>query len=219
MDLDNLKPKKFLGLGTHKLPHVGDLSKPFFVTIGCSLTEGRSLDYNKTWSSSLSRKINLEHVNLAMAGSSLDYQYDTLIRSENILNDAKFVVWMHTYPTRFHLTFLRHIIGDRLARRGHGRDLQYDNKYFEKIKKFVFLTKDKKVLHTNAWGYDNKMLLVIEKLICRNNKKYVLNRNGYLDRACDGEHAGPKSHEIIARDLYEYISQNFPDWCYNTRGI
>jgi hypothetical protein len=147
-----------------------------------------------------------------MSGSSLDYQYDKLARSENILNEAKFILWMHTYPTRWHLTLLSHIIGDKMAQRGIGGHLKYHTKHLEKIKKFVSLTKDSKVLHTNAWGYDTKTILAIKKLIIRNNRKYLLNRQGYLDRASDGLHAGPMSHESISRDMCAHIKKYFPNW-------
>ena len=213
MDLNSLKPKKFLSLGHHDLPHVGDLSQPYFVTIGCSFTAGNFLEYKDTWSHKLSHKIDMEHVNLAMAGSSMDYQYNTLTRAQKILENARFMVWMHTYPTRYHLNFLRYFIGDLLARRGMGGDLSYSQKTLEKIKRFTELTKDMKVLHTNAWGYDNKTKLVLEKIICRHNRKYLLNTHEYFDRASDNEHAGPKSHETLARDIHKHITEHFPTWC------
>ena len=92
MDLNPLKPKKFLSLGRHDLPHVGDLSRPYFITVGCSLTAGLCLDYKDTWSSALSKKLDMEHINLSMVGSSLDYQHHTLIKAERILKEARFVV-------------------------------------------------------------------------------------------------------------------------------
>ena len=213
MNLDILKPRKLLGLGWHDLPHVGDLSKPYFVTIGCSLTAGNFLAYEDTWSYKLSQKIDMEHVNLAMNGSSMDYQYDTLTKAQKILKDSRFMVWMHTYPTRYHLNFLRYFIGDRLARRGMGGDLSYSQKSFEKIKRFTELTKDMKVLHTNTWGYDKKTKLVLEKLICRENRKYLLNKHEFIDRARDNEHAGPRSHETLATDVHKHIMKYFPTWC------
>jgi hypothetical protein len=212
MDLNSLKPKKFLGLGHHDLPHVGDLSRPYFITVGCSLTAGLCLDYKDTWSARLCKKLNMEHINLAMDGSSLDYQYATIIQAENILKEARFVVWMHTYTKRYHLMHLRHIIGDRIARRGQARGLEYNEKCFKKIEKFVELARHKKILHTNTWGYDVKTKLVLEKLICRKNKKYMLNNHPWHDRATDGLHAGPTSHELLADDLHDHISRYFADW-------
>ena len=213
MNLDSLKPRKFLSLGRHDLPHVGDLTQPYFVTIGCSFTAGNFLEYKDTWSARLSQKLNLEHINLAMGGSSMDYQYKTLTSDQKILKDARFMVWMHTYPTRYHLNFLRHIIGDLLAQRGMGGDLSYSQKSLGKIKRFTELTKDMKVLHTNAWGYDKKTKLVLEKLICRQNRKYLLNKHEYIDRARDNTHAGPISHETLATDIHEHIMKYFPTWC------
>ena len=212
MDLNRLKPKKFLSLGRHDLPHVGDLSRPYFITVGCSLTAGLSLDYGETWSSILSKKLNMEHINLAMVGSSLDYQYHTLIKAEKILKEARFIVWMHTYTKRYHLMHLRHIIGDMLARRGQAKELQYNEKCFTKIEKFIELTKHKKILHTNTWGYDVKTKLALEKLVCRKNKKYMLNNHPWHDLASDDLHAGPTSHELLADDLHDHICRYFADW-------
>ena len=213
MNLENLKPRKFLSLGRHDLPHVGDLTQPYFVTIGCSFTAGNFLEYKDTWSARLSQKLNLEHINLAMEGSSMNYQYNTLTSAQKILKDARFMVWMHTYPTRYHLNFLRHIIGDPLARRGVGGDLPFSQKSLKKIKGFTELTKDMRVLHTNAWGYDKKTKLVLEKLICRQNRKYLLNKHEYIDRVRDNAHAGPISHETLATDIHEHIMKYFPTWC------
>ena len=130
---------------------------------------------------------------------------------KNVKN-AKFIIWMHTYPTRYHLTALRYIIGDKLARKGLNKNLTFSEKNLHKISKFVFLTKNKKILHTNAWGYDKKTKLAIEKTICRKNKKYFLNNDEYLDRATDGQHAGPKSHKSIANKIYQHIQNNFSNW-------
>jgi len=212
MDLNSLKPKKFLGLGHHDLPHVGDLSRPYFITVGCSLTAGTFLDYKDTWSARLSKKLNMEHINLAMAGSSLDYQYHTLIEAEKILKEARFVVWMHTYTKRYHLMRLRHIIGDMMARRGQAKPLEYNEKCFSKIQKFVDLTEHKNILHTNTWGYDVKTKIALEKVICRQNKKYILNEHPRHDYASDGQHAGPISHHLLADDLHHHITSYFAHW-------
>ena len=71
MDLNSLKPKKFLSLGHHDLPHVGDLGKDFFVAVGCSYTAGAGLRYTDTWASRLGKKLNMEHINLGLDGSSV----------------------------------------------------------------------------------------------------------------------------------------------------
>lgn len=212
-NINKLKPKKFLSLGHHDLPHVGDLTRPYFVTIGCSFTAGKFLEYKETWCSKLSKNLNLQHINLAMIGSSLDYQYNILIEAKKILDDSLFMIWMHTYPTRYHWNILRHIVGDKIARRGVGGNLEYTAKNLQKIKRFTDLTNDLDVLHTNAWGYDIKTKIAIDKTICRHNKKYLLNSHDYLDRASDDLHAGPKSHHILAVDIQKHIMKHFPTWC------
>ena len=77
-----LKPKKFLSLGRHNLRHIGDLSKPFFVTVGCSFTKGVALDYPDTWAHKISKLFNMEHINLGFSGSSIDYQLTLINKTE-----------------------------------------------------------------------------------------------------------------------------------------
>ena len=113
MKLPNLnifKPKKPLGLGYHELPHIGDLSKPFFITVGCSHTKGVSLDYSNTWTHKISKLLDMEHINLGFSGSSLEYQLSLIEKAETVLPQAKFILWMHTYPSRSHKFFLSNIL-------------------------------------------------------------------------------------------------------------
>jgi len=212
MNLDSIKPRKFLSLGRHDLPHVGDLTQPYFVTIGCSLTAGQYLRYEDTWSARLARKLKLEHVNLAWWGSSLDYQLDILSKANSVLTNSKFTVWMHTYPTRYHLQGLNVIIGDWYARCGGNKIQEFNSYTWSKIEKCVKKTADEKVLHSNCWGYDEKTKLMIKKKISTNNKKYLLNKHEWLDRASDGVHAGPISHQTISEDMYAHIKKYFQHW-------
>ena len=91
-NIDQLKPKKFFSLGRHELRHVGDLSKPFFITVGCSHTKGVSLTYSNTWANNIAKLFNMEHINLGFSGSSLEYQLSLIRRAENILPKAKFIL-------------------------------------------------------------------------------------------------------------------------------
>jgi hypothetical protein len=141
--LDTLKPRKFLSLGRYDLPHVGDISKPYFVTVGCSYSAGTALDYKDVWCNVLAKKLKLQHVNLSFPGSSLEYQHDKIVESEKILSDAKFIVWMQTHPVRSHRKFLSYFIGDRNARILF--DLTDDDvKTWHKIQKMYELVKHKK---------------------------------------------------------------------------
>ena len=122
-NIGQLKPKKFLSLGRHDLRHVGDLSKPFFVAIGCSATKGDELNYDDCWVKQLANKLNLEHINLGFTGASLEYQLDVYQKSRSILNNALFTVWMHPFAYRTHKFKLRNILGDRLCRIKFGNKL------------------------------------------------------------------------------------------------
>ena len=95
MHLGCLRPKKFLSLGSYNLPHIGEIkNKPYFITIGCSFGSGMFLTYQDTWSSILANKLNYEHINLSWEGSSLNYQYNTILKAEKLLKNAKFIIWM-----------------------------------------------------------------------------------------------------------------------------
>ena len=151
MNIDCLKPKKFLSLGHHDLPHVGDLEKDFFIAVGCSYTAGAGLEYTDTWASRLGEKLNMEHINLGLDGSSFEYQYDKIVECAKILPNHKFIIWMQTHPIRSHHNkFFSHIFGDLKSRimineqlfRGSTELLAQ----WDKVQKYVDLVKnDKKV--------------------------------------------------------------------------
>jgi hypothetical protein len=209
--LDTLKPRKFLSLGRYDLPHVGDISKPYFVTVGCSYSAGTALDYKDVWCNVLAKKLKLQHVNLSFPGSSLEYQHDKIVESEKILSDAKFIVWMQTHPVRSHRKFLSYFIGDRNARILF--DLTDDDvKTWHKIQKMYELVKHKKILITNSWHWNNKTKLLVENKICKKNKNYFFNKHEKIDVACDNLHAGPKSHLVLANELTAHILKHFPNW-------
>ena len=159
-NIGQLKPKKFLSLGRHDLRHVGDLSKPFFVAIGCSATKGDELNYDDCWVKQLANKLNLEHINLGFTGSSLEYQLDVYQKSRSILNNALFTVWMHPFAYRTHKFKLRNILGDRLCRIKFGNKLD-DIDTWHKIQKYVKTVYNDKVIITNCWGYNQKIKLLI----------------------------------------------------------
>jgi hypothetical protein len=210
-NLNKLKAKKFLSLGYHNLPHVGDLSKPFFITVGCSHTKGDALDYSDTWSSVISNLLGIEHINLGFEGSSLDYQLNVIEKAETVLPQAKFILWMHTYPLRGHKHLFSSILGDKLCRRQIVVDKlnNYNLTCWNKIKMYVDKVKDKKVLITNCWGYDSGINVLIQKKICNTNLKYFFNQEGWSDYATDNTHAGPESHKKLAKDWYGHITKHF----------
>ena len=209
--LDTLKPRKFLSLGRYDLPYVGDTSKPYFVTIGCSYSAGEALDYKDVWCNVLAKKLKLQHVNLSFGGSSLEYQHDKIIESEKILYDAKFIVWMQTHPERSHRKFLSYFIGDRNARVKF--DITDDDvRAWHKIQKMYDSVKYKKILITNCWHWNNKIKLLVENKICKKNKNYFFNKHEKIDVAYDNVHAGPKSHLVLANELTAHILKHFPNW-------
>jgi hypothetical protein len=208
LDLKVLQPKKILGLGRYPLPHKGDLSKPYFIAVGCSFTAGARIDYNDVWCNQLGSKLNLEHINLSYQGSSLEYQYEKILQSETILSNAKFILWMQTYPPRSHRFFLRDIIGDF-----YSRIIPPDKPIiWEKVEYYYNLVSHKKILITNCWGWDLKTKILLKAKICKKNKNYFFNKNNPIDYGSDNLHPGPKSHSILANDMYDHMTKHFSSW-------
>ena len=215
-NISQLKPKKFLSVGRHDLRHVGDLTKPFFVTVGCSFTKGVALDYPDTWAYKIGQLFNMEHINLGFSASSIDYQLSLINKTESILPQARFILWMHTYPSRSHKFFLSHILGDKLCRVQNENFLFYKNEIeqdysidsWNKIKAVVDKVKNKKVFMTNCWGYNQGIKILMKNKICKFNKNYFLNEDPWIDLASDNVHAGKKSNTKIAKDWFTHITKH-----------
>ena len=213
-NLNTLKPKKFLSLGRHPLAHIGDLTKPYFVTIGCSYTYGVGLNYEDTWSSKLANTLGLEHINLSFPGTSIEYQYEKILQAETILSKAKFIIWMQSSPVRSHRTSISFLIGDKSARIPVSITWD-DKKLWEKVRKFYDLCKNKKIIFINGWRWNKKIKLLLESKICKNNKNYFFNKYEPEDLAFDKLHPGPSSHLHLVHDLIPHITKHFSDWITN----
>ena len=214
MKLQNLKylqPRKFFNLGRHDLSHVGDTGKDYFVSLGCSFTYGVGLQYEDVWCNQLANKLQWEHVNLAWPGTSIEYQYDKLVKAEKLLENAKFIIWMQSPPIRSHRILASYIIGDRLARIPV-KTLWEDIDSWNKIQKFFDLSKNKKVLYTNSWHWNNKIKLLLKNKICDKNSQYFYNDDEPYDWANDGLHPGKKSHSKLANDWHAHIIEHFANW-------
>ena len=209
-NLNKLKVKKFLRLGHHDLPYVGDITKPFFVTVGCSHSTGLGVPYRNSWSNTIAEMFGLEHVNIAFEGSSIEYQFDRISKLDTVLPDYKFILWMHTYPVRSHNFALANVIGDSYSRIGHRILNEEYRKSFAKVKNFVE-SSHKKIMITNCWGYDDALKIMIRKEICSSNPRYFFNRNDYEDRGYDNIHAGANTQQRLAKDWHDHIVKHFPD--------
>jgi hypothetical protein len=215
MHIDTLKPRKFLSLGRYDLPHVGDLSRPYFVAVGCSVMAGSGVAYQKSWVSQVASRLGLQHVNLALEGSSLEYQYHKILESERVLKDAKFILWMQSPPIRNHRMMLRKIIGDKYARvRFHDqmyRTPDVVGRTWNKLKKFYHISNRKNIIFTNTWGWDGRLLLLLKSKIANKDKKYFVNDNQIIDRGHDGIHPGPATHNVLTDKIYGHIQTHYPE--------
>ena len=206
--IDKLLPTTFLNLRTRPTSHWGDITKPFFVTIGCSLTENTHIEYKDCWSAVLGRKLGLEHINIAFGGSCLEYQSEKVNQMWNILPHAKFCVWMQTYPIRKRRRWKW--LGDHLARNQHVLAYE-DPNTFQRQCAIIDQHMQENVLFTNCWGYDVPYMKALT-VKYKGNNKFFINTNNWIDRAGDNLHAGPRMHGEIGVQLYEHITKNFPQW-------
>ena len=215
MDINCLKPRKFLGVGRHELVHTGDLSKPYFVAVGCSVVTGTGIQYDDTWVNRLAEKLNLEHINLGLDGSSLEYQYDKILDAEKILTNAKFIIWMQSQPIRTHRLGLSKVLGDKLARVFLNDQLFRSpdqlGKLWQKVLKFYDLSKDKNIIYTNTWHWDPRLLLLLENKICKKDNRWIVNNFIQCDEGINDPHPGPKTHLLLAEKIHTHINTHFTE--------
>jgi hypothetical protein len=226
-ELDKLKATNWFNFGKRPLPYVGDLSKDFFVAVGCSFTAGTPWlkEYEMSWPAKLGKKLGLDHINIAFPGSSLEYQWNKIEESFKILPDARFIVWLGTLPERTHSKYNK-ILGDRFSRIMQDPKMLYHPKFsipfkkqFEKVKNFHDRCVDKNILMVNCWGYNGDVAKFLEKVLAKKSKHYLYNdRNSNPeDYADDKIHPGSKSHETLANLMFGHITKNFPNWL-NEKG-
>jgi hypothetical protein len=216
MNLSTLCPTTSFGFKKIELPHCGDLSKPYFVTIGCSNTAGTSeqdndikiLDYDCMWPSLVAQDLQMQHINIGFAGASVQYLNPKLKKSLTILSNAKFVLYMIPFPVRSHSRLF--FLDDHKKRRYH-TTLWREQKTLINIKNTVEMFSEDKVIFTNNWGYDPSMLESITALY-KKYPKFFVNRDTIIDRAEDDNHPGKKTHIEISKKLVAHIRKNFNDW-------
>lgn len=85
-----------------------ELDDDYFITFGCSNTEGIGLENKKTWPKLVSVETKFDVFNLGMASTSIDFQYyNTILLYNQILKTnriPKFVVYL--WPSSERTTFL-----------------------------------------------------------------------------------------------------------------
>jgi len=215
--LSMLMPRNFLGLGHKKLSHIGDLTKPYFVAVGCSVVGGDSLsvDYKDSWVNQVAAGIGMEHINLGFDGSSLEYQYEKIQQCEKILPDSKFILWMQSPPWRSHHMRFRNVIGDGLARIKLDSALYRNTEslaaQWRKLLAFYDLAKkNTKILFTNTWMWDAPLLYLLESKMRKTCSRYHVNTKDIIDRGKDGLHPGPDTHKHLATEMIQSVFTHFP---------
>tara|TARA_Y100001973_G_C5185186_1_gene327377 strand:- start:698 stop:1351 length:654 start_codon:yes stop_codon:yes gene_type:complete len=216
MNLKALCPTTSFGFKKTKLPHIGDLSKPYFVTVGCSNTAGTSeqdedikiLDYDCMWPSVVAQDLQMQHINIGFAGASVQYLNPKLKKGLKLLSNAKFVLYMIPFPIRSHskLFFL-----DDHRKRCYHKTLWREQKTLLNIKNTVEMFSEDKVIFTNNWGYDIAMLNAMTSLY-KKYSKFIINYDPIIDKGEDNNHPGKNTHIELSRKIVAHIRQNFSDW-------
>ena len=204
MNLDILKPTGILNFTKQDFVYCGDLSKPFFVVVGCSHTTGESVDYTQSWSNQLANMLQMEHLNIGLKGSDLSYQSEKIDILWDVLPNCQFCIWMQTYPVRNRLPF--QFLGDFRRRILH-HTLWEDPQTLVSLVGYTKRHLNKSILVLNCWGYPDNYLSILESTF-RNNLNYWINKNLQLDYGYDNAHSGPKTHLQLAKDLHCYMRSN-----------
>lgn len=205
MDLAKLKPTSSFNLSRLDFPHCGDLTKPFFVTVGCSFTAGESLDYMDTWPFKLGKLLGMEHLNIGYNGTSIEYQSDKITLVKQLLPQAKFIIWMQSYPTRSHSKLK--ILGDNQRRIRVHKPYEDPQTWKKLVHHTDMHIKD--CVITNAWGYDHKFVKLLQGRY-RKTLNYYVNSLPIIDYGSDHIHPGPNSHSSFVNQIFKRLNEINP---------
>lgn len=172
----------------------------YFVTLGDSFSCGYAMThYKETWVQKLSDNTGIGHVNLSWNGASIEATCRFLDRSLKIDNSKLHIV-MLPYPWRAESRCIWK--GERF-RRIKDSHISLDE-CATKIVNVVHKYENERVVFSNGWGFMNELKDQLRKI---QSKKFMLNDQEWLDRALDGPqgHAGPKTHDVFARQIQEFI--------------
>jgi len=182
---------------------------------GCSISYGTGVDEDQKWGRLVANHFNLEEVNLAIGGGSINDTTDQIIRA-NIQKDD-IVVWGLTSLNRIDL-----IVNGQIQSwtASMALDLEITHQYFN-IDYF-----DSNSLKFNAIKSIYQVIAHCEKIGAKlylvnfldnewtpmafANKKNFLNlflTEDFLDLGTDGAHPGPLQHQKYAKEIIKFIER------------
>lgn len=160
----------------------------YILATGCSITEGVALRLDQTWASILAKKLSLPVYNMALQGTGLDVQSHNLQQWLWRFPRPKFLVRTDTGPSA-------RVVANRNDRFfALGSWLKSNPKDLDMLammeEQQIFSTQHD--LWQTQYPSDRETISVV-----------IYPK--WDDRALDGFHPGPKSHQLMARDAYDQI--------------
>jgi hypothetical protein len=129
-----------------------DINENYFITFGCSNTEGVGLENEKTWPNLVSFETKYDVFNLGMSSTSIDFQYfNTILLCNHIIKTnkiPKFVVYL--WPSSERTTFLykqnnEYILDIMSANYSPIKNNEIKNKFYEFYKTGFVIDEGEKI--------------------------------------------------------------------------
>ena len=189
---------------------------PTIWTSGCSVTYGAGVSEEQTYSSLLAEKLDMPLINLARSGQSIFWAVDTLMRADiragdivilGVTNIARYEYvddWeLDSHPCN-NPKFLKHV------------DLEYFDSSTHILKS------SRHILHLiNFCNKIGAKVIIVNLLdptwipiIFNGNPNFidliykVDNLIKFIDLGTDGDHPGPKQHQLYADKIFEHLAKS-----------
>ena len=189
------------------------IPEPTIWTSGCSVTYGVGVSEKQTYSSLLSKKLDMPLINLAKSGQSIFWAVDTLMRADIKAGDI--VILGLTNIARYEY------VEDWELKSHPGSDPKFlkfiDLEYFDSSTHILKCSRY--ILHLINFCNKVGVRVVIANLsdptwlpIIFNNHPNFINLIDevdysikYIDLGTDGDHPGPNQHQLYADKIFEHI--------------
>jgi hypothetical protein len=207
---------------SNKIIHLQDSRKiesPQLWVVGCSFADGYGVEKNKRFGKILADKLNLEVSFLTLAGSSIEWAADQILRSDIRPNDI--LIWGITGVSR--MSFFDEDHNIKLITESNWNKFPILDNYFRKsiiisqnmfckavldilkVKNFLEKIKCKYVfgvLPINIQDLEDQMLDFTSKI---DNSILLYDNNIFVDYAEDNLHPGPKQHQLYAEKILNFL--------------
>ena len=179
--------------------------KKYFINLGCSHAASYQMPVEQSYPFLLANMLDLGYKDYAYSRTSLEYSEYALNSSH--YSESEFVLWQLTYPWRKH----NWNAVNRQDARIDFKVTNTMNEYYEDIslkgsfKIYANLLQKYKSDNIFFFFIDQSYLIPCINDLCKlNNKLYPKNIN-FIDKGYDSIHGGPKTQQLIADSLFEFI--------------